>query len=60
MNIECAGEKKTNNKDIEREKKKFFLFTLVNEKEKENISSYTNRAHTVISGYLRVTWSSQE
>jgi len=40
--------------------KKFFLFTLVNEKEKENISSYTNRAHTVISGYLRVTWSSQE
>jgi len=33
MNIECAREKKTNNKDIHRQiEKKNFLFTLVNEK----------------------------
>ncbi len=31
MNIECAREKKTNNKDINRQKKNFFLFTLVQE-----------------------------
>jgi hypothetical protein len=28
MNIECAREKKTNNKDINRQKKKIFFFSL--------------------------------